>query len=160
MLEVELQKRKDGGGRKPNQISTKALRLPLSLAQKLLALKDIPSLDALSRIDIGKIFSGKVSSAIHSPLFKSRVQAGVPSPPDEVSEESLDLNEHLIRLKLATFFVRVIGDSMKNIGIFPGSLLVVDRFLPASFGKIVIAALNEEMPLKRLEKEKDKVFLC
>lgn len=49
---------------------------------------------------------------------------------------------------------------MKNVGIFPGSLLIVDRSLAPSYGKIVIAVLNGEMTVKRLEKGKNNVFLC
>lgn len=155
-----VKKRKPGAGRKPNPIPTKAVRLPLPLAQKLTDLKNSKTLDSLCRIDIGEIFAGKVSTALRIPHFESRVQAGFPSPTDEFSEGSLDLNEHLILHKSATFFVRVTGDSMKNIGIFPGSLLIVDRSLAPSYGKIVIAVLNGEMTVKRLEKGKNNVFLC
>ncbi len=160
MSQAEIRKRKPGAGRKPNPIPTKAIRLPLPLVQKLQELQNGKNLDALYRVDIGEIFAGKVSTALRSPLFESRVQAGFPSPTDEFSEGSLDLNDHLIRHKAATFFVRVTGDSMKNVGIFPGDLLIVDRSLAPTNGKVVIAVLNGEMTVKRLEKEKNRVLLC
>ena len=160
MSQAEIRKRKPGAGRKPNPIPTKAIRLPLPLVQKLQELQNGKNLDALYRVDIGEIFAGKVASALRSPLFESRVQAGFPSPADEFSEGTLDLNDHLIRHKAATFFVRVTGDSMKNVGIFPGDLLIVDRSLTPTNGKVVIAVLNGEMTVKRLEKEKNRVLLC
>ncbi|OJW51541.1 MAG: hypothetical protein BGO67_09950 [Alphaproteobacteria bacterium 41-28] len=111
-------------------------------------------------MDISGIFVGKVSSPIQVPLFESRVQAGFPSPTDEYSEGSLDLNDYLLPHKATTFFVRVTGDSMTNVGIFPGDMLVVDRSLSPTYGKIVIALLNGEMTVKRLEKFKNRLFLC
>jgi len=111
-------------------------------------------------MDISDVFTGIVSSPIHVPLFESRVQAGFPSPADEYSEGSLDLNDYLLPHKATTFFVRVTGDSMINVGIFPGDMLVVDRSLTPTYGKIVIALLNGEMTVKRLEKFKNRLFLC
>ncbi|HUX78639.1 MAG TPA: LexA family transcriptional regulator [Alphaproteobacteria bacterium] len=107
-----------------------------------------------------KVFSGNISSRIQVPLFESRVQAGSPSPADEYSEGSLDLNDYLLPHKATTFFVRVTGDSMINVGIFSGDMLIVDRSLSPAYGKIVIALLNGEMTVKRLEKFKNRLFLC
>ena len=123
-------------------------------------LKKRGELDSLYRVDIGEIFSGRISSALRVPLFESRVQAGVPSPTDDFSEGTLDLNEHLISHKISTFFVRVTGDSMIGGGIFPGDLLIVDRSLAPKIGNIVIAILNGEMTVKRFEEEKEKILLC
>lgn len=106
------------------------------------------------------IFSGKFPSNVRAPFFESRVQAGFPSPVDEYSEGSLDLNDYLLPHKATTFFVKVTGDSMVNIGIFSGDMLIVDRSLSPAYGKIVIALLNGEMTVKRLEKFKNRIFLC
>lgn len=84
------------------------------------------------------------------PLFLSRVPAGFPSPAEDYVEGSLDLNEHLIQHKEATFFVRVRGDSMAGAGIRNGDLLVVDRAKEASDGDIVIAVVDGELTVKRL----------
>lgn len=83
-------------------------------------------------------------------LYGSKVAAGFPSPADDYLEGSLDLNEYLIKHPAATFMVRAQGDSMKDAGIHNGDLLVVDRSLQASHNKIVIAALNGELTVKRL----------
>ena len=83
------------------------------------------------------------------PLF-SAVAAGFPSPADPFIEQSLDLNELMVRNPPATFFVRVDGDSMQGAGIFSGDILVVDRSLSAANGKIIVAFVNGEFTVKRL----------
>jgi DNA polymerase V len=84
------------------------------------------------------------------PLYAGRVSAGFPSPADDYLEGALDLNEHLIRHPAATFFVRVSGDSMLGAGIHQDDILVVDRSLEATSGRIVVVALDGELTVKRL----------
>lgn len=93
------------------------------------------------------------------PLFGTRVAAGFPSPADDHLENTLDLNEHLVRRPAATFFVRVQGESMTGAGINPGDILVVDRAEEAADGKIVIAALDGELTVKRLSRRDGRVML-
>ena len=73
--------------------------------------------------------------------------------------KTLDLNEHLIRHPEATFFVRVYGDSMRDAGIQSGDILIVDRAVEPKNGSVVIAALNGELTVKRLQKKQGKLFL-
>lgn len=84
------------------------------------------------------------------PLFCSRIPAGFPSPADDYIENSLDLNEYLVKHPAATFFVRVTGDSMTGAGINSGDILIVDRALTPVSGAVVVAALNGEFTVKRL----------
>jgi DNA polymerase V len=86
------------------------------------------------------------------PLIAAAVPAGFPSPAEDFVEGTLDLNEHLIHRPAATFIVRVKGDSMTGVGIFPGDLLIVDRSLEAKSGSIVIAVIGGELTVKRLHK--------
>jgi DNA polymerase V len=87
------------------------------------------------------------------------VRAGFPSPADDYIECKLDLNTHLIQHPSATFFVKAAGDSMKNAGIDSGDMLIVDRSLEATHGKIVIAAINGELTVKRLSHQQGKIQL-
>lgn len=89
-------------------------------------------------------------SFIQLPLYSHKVVAGFPSPADDYIEKRLDLNEKLIGNKEATFLLVVQGDSMQNIGIKDGDTLIVDRSLEPKNGKIVIAALDGELTVKRL----------
>ena len=84
------------------------------------------------------------------PLYGHKVVAGFPSPAEDYVEARLDLNEKLIRNKEATFLLSVQGDSMKDAGIMDGDILVVDRSIEPQDGKIVIAALDGELTVKRL----------
>jgi DNA polymerase V len=84
------------------------------------------------------------------PLLLQRVPAGFPSPADEYAEAALDLNTYLVRNKTATFFFRVIGDSMTGAHIHDGDLLVVDRSIEPRHGHIVMAVINSEYTVKRL----------
>jgi len=84
------------------------------------------------------------------PLYSCAIAAGFPSPADDHLDASLDLNAHLIPHPSATFFLRVAGDSMVGAGIHSGDLLVVDRSLEPVDGRVVVAALDGELTVKRL----------
>ena len=84
------------------------------------------------------------------------VAAGFPSPAENYIEEKLNLDKHLIKNKESTFFVRVSGDSMINVGIFDNDILVVDRSLIPVRQSIVIASIDGELVVKKLVKDKIK----
>lgn len=93
------------------------------------------------------------------PSFFSAVQAGFPSPADDYVESKLDLNELIIQRPASTFFVRVEGDSMEEARIEPGDILVVDRSIEVTSGKIVIAVLGGELTVKRYVLTKNGPYL-
>ena len=97
--------------------------------------------------------------SIKLPLYSYKISAGFPSPADDHLEKNLDLNSHLIKHPAATFFVRVNGDSMINAGIHDNDILIVDRSLKPSHGKIVIAVVDGQMTVKRLYKQSGKLIL-
>jgi len=78
---------------------------------------------------------------------------------DDYMERGIDLNEQLVRNKPATFFMRVSGDAMTGAGIFHGDVVIVDRSIKAANGKVIIATLNGEMLIRRLEKTFNKIRL-
>ena len=78
---------------------------------------------------------------------------------DDYAERGIDLNEQLIRNKPATFFMRVNSDAMTGAGIFNGDVIIVDRSLEAKNGKVVVAVLNGEMLVRRLEQSFNKIRL-
>ncbi len=101
------------------------------------------------------------SDSQHSvpPLFAEGVAAGFPSPAAGESSEELDLNRLCIRHPSATYFVRARGESMLGAGIGDGDILVVDRSERARNGDIIIAAIDGEFTVKRLEKLGERVRL-
>lgn len=67
------------------------------------------------------------------------------------ASESLDLNEHLIKDPAATYLLRVEGEAMIGAGIYDGDELVVDRSLNAADGNVVVAAIDGELVVRRLQ---------
>ena len=116
-----------------------------------MAEQSIPPTDAAAAVAPLKMERARYSNGM--------VSAGFPSPADDYLDQKLDLNEHLVKHPAATFFVRAIGDSMLGAGIHSGDLLVVDRSLEATSGRIVIAALDGELTVKRLREQGETVYL-
>jgi len=83
-------------------------------------------------------------------LLRKAVPAGFPSPADDYIERRLSLDEHLIRNRESTFFMRVSGHSMRGLGIFDSDLLIVDRSVPATHECVVVAVIDGEFTLKQL----------
>ncbi|WP_431190008.1 LexA family protein [Desulfurivibrio dismutans] len=97
---------------------------------------------------------------LRRPLFVCSVSAGFPSPADDYIEGELDLNRLLVDNPPATFFVRVAGDSMTGAGIHHHDILVVDRSLAPTPGKVVIAVVDGELTVKRFCKDGDRLRLA
>ncbi len=93
------------------------------------------------------------------PLFVSKVAAGLPALADDSPDDAIDLHSHCIPHPESSFLVRVSGTSMQGAGIHDGDLLVVDRSIPATDGRIVIAALDGEVTVKRLRRKGQRVML-
>lgn len=121
------------------QEPTRAIRVPISI--------------------IEKIHSLAYGSDYNLPLYHSKVPAGFPSPVDDYVDVKLDLNTYLIKRPAATFLVRVSGDSMIKAGVYDDDILVVDRSLEPKHGRIVIAAIEGQLTVKRLYRKSGKVML-
>lgn len=85
------------------------------------------------------------------PLYTQRVSAGFPSPADDYLAKPLDLHQHLVQHPAATFFIRAVGESMRDIGIYNGDLLIVDNALTPRSGDVVIAAIDGQLTCKILD---------
>ena len=110
-----------------------------------------PLLSSLSTPTVGRL--------CRLPLLVGRASAGFPSPAADHYDKRLDLNEHLVLHPEATFFLRVKGDSMIGAGIHDGDLLVVDRSIEPAHSRVVIAALDGELTVKRLHHQRGKILL-
>ncbi|EPM3800222.1 translesion error-prone DNA polymerase V autoproteolytic subunit [Salmonella enterica subsp. enterica serovar Uganda] len=88
---------------------------------------------------------------IYLPFFSYLVPCGFPSPAADYIEQRIDLNELLVSHPSSTYFVKATGHSMIDAGINDGDLLVVDSSRTAEHGDIVIAAVDGEFTVKRLQ---------
>ncbi len=91
--------------------------------------------------------------------IKTANATGFGAAADDYMERGIDLNEQLIRNKPATFFFRMKGDAMKDAGIFDNDVLIVDRSLKLTDGKIIVAVLNGELIVRRYHKNFTSAFL-
>ena len=93
------------------------------------------------------------------PVLFERVPAGFPSPAENYVEGRLDLNDLMVRKPAATFFVRVVGESMRDSGINTGDLLVVDKSLEPRNGSVVVAVLDGCLTVKHFHRRANGVTL-
>lgn len=100
------------------------------------------------------ISKAEIGNPVLLALYSSRISAGFPSPAEEYIENALDLNELLISKPAATYLLKVEGDSMSGIGIYDGSILVVDKSIEANPGDVVVATVGGEFLVKTLIRSK------
>lgn len=104
-------------------------------------------------------FHPVLDSEIRIPLIKEGVSAGFPSPAIDFMETSIDLNTELCKNPLATFYIKVKGNSMIDAGINDNDVLVVDRSLEPKNNTIAICFIDGEFTVKRIQLEKDCLYL-
>lgn len=106
-------------------------------------------------IEMARMFAQPTLDAplLELPLFLSPVACGFPSPAQDYTEQTIDLNQLCVAHPAATYFVRAAGDSMVDYGIRDGDLLVVDRSRKALHGCVVVAAVDGEFTVKKLQLE-------
>ncbi len=152
-----------GAGRKPNPETKIRVSVPASAKETVIDLVKLLSERKASEghwpdyLTPVRLADNPVSFKV--PLFGHTVQAGFPSPADDYVADSLDLNEHLMPRKEASFLLRAKGDSMVGVGIHDGDILVVDRSITATDGKVVIATLDGQFTVKTLEKKRGTIRL-
>lgn len=91
-------------------------------------------------------------------MHSYKVEAGFPSPAENYVEKELNLHEYLVKNPEATFLVRATGESMIDVGISPGDILVVDRSLDVLNNSIVIASINGDLTVKKFIKNKESKY--
>ncbi|MCG8452931.1 MAG: translesion error-prone DNA polymerase V autoproteolytic subunit [Spirochaetales bacterium] len=84
------------------------------------------------------------------PYFHQSIPAGFPSPASDYAEEHLNLNELLVENANSTVLMRVQGESMIGVGIYPEDILVVDRSALPHDQDVVVAVVDGEFTVKTL----------
>lgn len=93
------------------------------------------------------------------PYTHQGISCGFPSPAEDLGEDTIDLNQLLIKNPATTFFAKVQGDSMKDAGINEGDMVIVDRSLTPSHHKIAVCFIDGEFTIKRVDFKKGKLLL-
>jgi SOS regulatory protein LexA len=76
------------------------------------------------------------------------VQAGFPSPAEEVLRDLMSMDEYLITKPETSFLLQVSGDSMTAAGIMEGDLVIIEKGRDPKTGDIVIAEVDGEWTMK------------
>lgn len=97
------------------------------------------------------IYIADITSELNLPYVDDGIKAGFPSPAQDYLSECIDLNKTLIRHSETTFYAKVSGDSMKEVGISDGDLVVIDKSLEAQNGDYVAAYIDGEFTLKQFK---------
>ncbi|MCF0191494.1 MAG: translesion error-prone DNA polymerase V autoproteolytic subunit [Marinilabiliaceae bacterium] len=105
-----------------------------------------------------EFFEPDIESSVSIEL-SGEVHAGFPSPAQDYTEGSIDLNKELVRHPASTFYARVVGNSMIDEGIDQGDILVVDKSLDPQNGDMAVCYVDNEFALKFIDKRDDKIFL-
>lgn len=134
MAQIKHGGKRNGAGRPKGQgkygTSTKAIRVPEHL--------------------LDDVRNYSVNGGYKIPFFSSKVEAGYPSLADDHVEDMIDMNCFLIKNPHTTFCVKVSGLSMIEAGIYEDDFLLVDSSISPTEGKIVIAAIDNMLTVKRL----------
>ncbi len=139
---------------RPRGEPSKVVRLPLPLAAlaKRLASGRRPG-------DLNAFFDVEARGSATVPLMAETAACGFPSPADDYLDRPLDFNELLIRNPAATFAVRIAGESMINVGLFPGDIAIIDRSITPVDKAIVLALVDGEFTIKRYRLKRGRVVL-
>lgn len=107
-----------------------------------------------------QLFKADVTTELELIYADSGIRAGFPSPAQDYITETIDLNRDLIRHPVATFYGRVVGDSMIEEGIEEDDILVIDRAIEPENGDLAVCCLDGEFTLKRIRiTDSGEVFL-
>jgi repressor LexA len=87
------------------------------------------------------------------------VRAGFPDAAAQSAPETLSIDEFLVSHPSRTILITVKGDSMIDAGIHAGDVVVVEKRVAANVGDIVVAILDNEFTLKRLDRERGRLVL-
>ena len=103
------------------------------------------------------VASRDTSFTAHQPEIRGA--SGFPSPADDYREAPLDLNRRLIPRPASTFIMRVTGHDLAAAGFHDGDLLIVDRSSTAMAGQWVVAIVDGELTLRKLENQGPRWWL-
>lgn len=90
-------------------------------------------------------------------MAQDGIHAGFPSPATDYMIQAIDLNKELVKHPAATFYGRVVGDSMIDAGVDEGDILVIDKSLEPQNGDMAVCFIDGEFTLKYLRIEEGEM---
>ena len=90
----------------------------------------------------------------------ARVSAGFPSPAADDFEDEIDPIAWVVRHPSSTFWWRVEGDCLWDVGIRDGDLIAVDRAGKRRIGRAVLAVVEGAVTAKILRKWEGRYYLA
>lgn len=106
-----------------------------------------------------KIFAVSTLTELELPLVESGISAGFPSPAADFIDSTIDLNKYLIKNPSTTFIAFADGNSLTGAGINNKDLLIIDKALEPTDGKIAICVIDGEFTAKRLKVIDKEIWL-
>ena len=94
------------------------------------------------------------------PLLLTRASAGFPSPAGDDLEDEIDPIAWVVRHPSSTFWWRVEGDCLWDVGIRDGDIIAVDRAGKRRLGRAVLAVVEGAVTAKILRKRDGKYYLA
>lgn len=151
--------RRAGAGRKPGSgpygEPTAIVRIPQSRLAAVRTYLDQYRLDQCRRD--GRARLPAANDELILPLI-GRVAAGAPIDADAHVEREIAVDRFLFRPR-PDYLLRVHGHSMRDAGILDHDLIAVHRTPEARSGQIVIARLDGEITVKRLQRTRNRLVL-
>lgn len=155
---------RNGAGRKPlwNRPSIKS-KLPAVIAyniDRLIRVLDEEGIDDDEKIRLWESVKNQKIRQYNSPVAAGAyMTSSIRGDSLDDDYEEINILELLIPSPGKMDLLAVTGDSMIDIGIFPGDLLIVERSELAKDRDIVIVSLDDEIMVKRLHIKEDKALL-
>jgi DNA polymerase V len=106
-----------------------------------------------------QVYAAMTETVLELKYVQSGISAGFPSPADDFLDAGIDLNQELIKHPYSTFYGRVKGDSMRDVGIHNGDILIIDKSLEASNGRIAVCFIDGEFTVKKIKIEQNCCWL-
>ncbi len=118
--------------------------------------KKLVAAGVIDQDEQGRLLPNQLNSGIK---VLGLIQAGFPTTTSADEMETMSLDQFLIKKRDASYLLKVEGLSMKDAGILPGDLVLVEKTDQARDGDIVIAEVDGEWTMKYLKLKRGQIYL-
>lgn len=115
--------------------------------------------EAMSKKSNLTFFKPDFDNSRTQPYFEGGIKAGFPSPAADFEGTQISLDKVLVKNFEATFYAKADGTSMIGAGIDDGDIMVIDRSIEPTDGKIAVCLIDGDFTVKRIKVEKDALYL-